>query len=101
MMESMKNEIHLEEMSSQNAELMLQFIYKGTLDNIPKELNQLLDLIDCAERFDLDELKTKCFFKIFSSGSLTLENASTIALATEKYRARPEFIDAIQDYCLR
>ena len=96
MLESIKKEIHIEDMDVETLKLMLQFIYTGEVE-VPEDAQLNLKLLDSAEKYELDGLKSLCFLKMFST--LNDGNAGELAMAAFKYNLDPECQEFIKNYC--
>ena len=81
-------------------EMILKFMYSVEIqmpDTTEKE--KLIELIDAAEKYDLQELKSACFYKMFSD--INDENAGEYAMVAHNYNADAACTSLIQDYCIK
>ena len=100
MVESSRNEVIIEDMNTKTLELMLQFIYKGEIqDNFPLDFKSRFELLDSAEKYQLAQLKSECFQKIFSH--IDHENAGELAMTAFTYNLEAERLKIIQNYCMQ
>jgi len=89
-------EIKIYEMSSRILGLMLEFMEKREV-KFPTDFKVLMDLLDAAQKYEVNILKTLCFLSLFSS--LKDENAGELAIAAYKYNLDLESTKMIQNYC--
>lgn len=61
MFESVASEVTIVDVDVSVMKLVLQFIYTGEVD-VPE--NNLMDVLHCAEKYDLNELKNFCLNKM-------------------------------------
>ena len=90
----------IEDLTPETLETILKFIYSGEID-MPDatEKEKLIALIDAAEKYDLQELKSACFYKMFSE--INDENAGEYAMVAHNYNADAACTSLIQDYCTK
>jgi BTB/POZ domain len=96
--ESIKNEIRIEDMEPEVVELMLQFIYKGEIQ-IPEDLQGILKLLDCSEKYELDGLKARAITQLIET--VRDETAGEVAMVAFKYNLPPEGVAIIKGYCTK
>lgn len=61
MFETITNEVTIIDVDVSVMKMVLQFIYTGEVDLAE---NNLMEVLQCAERYDLSELKTLCSNKM-------------------------------------
>ncbi|CAG7832974.1 unnamed protein product [Allacma fusca] len=96
MKEAILNQIHIKEIKLQTLQQMLKYFYTGRLD-IPKGKNDLLQLLDCAERYDLQKIKAGCFKTMVHL--LSDENAGEFTLAAATYNSEKDARKVFTEYC--
>ena len=74
---------------------MISFMYEGIISSSSKE--SLVALLDCAEKYEISELKVLVLEKMI--GSLSAENAVEFAAASTKYGTDPGTKAALFEYC--
>ena len=98
MLESSRNEVEIEGMDLKTLELILEFIYKGEVD-FPLDSQEQIALIDGAEKYQLEGLKTSCFLKMFPESCNY--NIGEMAMVAHHYNLNPVITKSIKDYCKR
>ena len=96
-----RDRIVIGDLNPEILEMILKFIYAGEIE-LPEpteEKKKLIKLIDAAEKYDLQELKAACFYKMFSE--INDENAGEYAMVAHNYNADPACTFLIQDYCIK
>ena len=92
--------IVIEDLTPEILETILKFMYSAEIE-MPEasEKEKLIELIDAAEKYDLQELKSACFYKMFSE--INDENAGKYAMVAHNYNADATCSSLIQDYCIK
>jgi hypothetical protein len=94
----------LQDVYQNTVEQMLEFIYTGSVskNSAPLYTNELIDLLQCADKYSIDELKTEVLHLI--KASLAVENAIKFFSAVKLYAAGEEgqrVASEILDFCIR
>jgi len=93
--ESQDSVINLDTLSPSVVENMLQFIYTDSAA-IPKECDDICELLEAAEMYELFPLKYDCYYELISR--LDITNISKIVVIAYHYRPTDEIMAVIKEY---
>ena len=93
--ESTTNTIRIEDFPAETVKDMISFMYEGTFNSA--STNSLVALLDCAEKYEICELKALVLKKMIES--LSPQNAVEFAAASAKYEADANTKKQLFDYC--
>ena len=93
--ESATNTVTIEDFDCGTVKDMVSFMYEGKINST--SANALVALLDCAEKYEISELKIQVLEKMV--GTLTPENASEFAAASLKYQADEQTRTRLFEYC--
>lgn len=96
MAESITNEVDIPDVEAIVMKLVLQYIYSGQVD---LQESNLIEVLDCAEKYDLSGLKILCFNKMCNF--ITEENVGMIALKMHLYNGDPDLKMKVLEFCHR
>jgi len=94
--ETRSKKVKIEDMSPNTVQNILEYLYTGQV-KLPQDIDDQLSLLEAADRYQLDALKTKCFKNLFNN--ISFDNAGKLCVAAYLHNAELEIMEKIRAFC--
>jgi len=96
--ETRSKTIKIEDMTASTVEQILKYLYTGHV-NLPEDINDQVELLEAADRYQLDALKSKCFNRLCRQ--ISSENAGKLCVLAYFHNAEIEVMEKIRTFCIK
>jgi len=94
--ETRSKTLKIKDMSSCTVEHILEYLYTGDV-KLPEDIDDQVSLLEAADRYQLNALKSKCFKKLCTK--MSSDNAGKLCVVAYLHNAEYEIMEEIRTYC--